>query len=70
LMGAGRALGRYDLRLGADHRGERLNAVYRENVDETTILSELDTLFARYGAQRESAEAFRDFVRRAGVLEG
>ncbi|HEX4171388.1 MAG TPA: NADPH-dependent assimilatory sulfite reductase hemoprotein subunit, partial [Acetobacteraceae bacterium] len=66
----GRALGRYDLRLGADDRGERLNAVYRENVDEATILSELDTLFARYGAEREPAEGFGDFVSRAGVLEG
>jgi sulfite reductase (NADPH) hemoprotein beta-component len=66
----GRALGRYDLRLGADDRGERLNAVYRENVDEATILSELDALFARYGAEREPSEAFGDFVRRVGVLDG
>ena len=66
----GRAIGRYDLRLGADDRGERLNALYRENVDETTILSELDALLARYGAEREPSEAFGDFVRRAGVLEG
>jgi sulfite reductase beta subunit-like hemoprotein len=29
----GRAVGRYDLRLGADSRGERLNALYRENID-------------------------------------
>src|SRR5699024_5977285 len=28
----GRAVGRYDLRLGADHRGERLNGLYRENI--------------------------------------
>src|SRR5579859_3003201 len=37
----GRGPGRYDLRLGADFRGERLNQVYRENVDETAILEAL-----------------------------
>jgi sulfite reductase (NADPH) hemoprotein beta-component len=30
----GKAPGRYNLMLGADHRGQRLNALYRENIDE------------------------------------
>lgn len=65
----GRALGRYDLRLGADDRGERLNASYRENIDEATILCELDELFRRYAAEHAAAEGFGDFIRRSGVLE-
>ena len=60
----GRALGRYDLRLGADNRGERLNTVYRENIDELAVLGELDALFARYTGERVHGESFGDFVRR------
>lgn len=64
----GRALGRYDLRLGADDHGERLNALYRENIDEAAILGALDTLFARYAAERKAGEPFGDFVCRTGLL--
>jgi len=64
----GRGPGRYDLRLGADFRGERLNRVYRENIDETAILGALDPLFARYAAERNDAEGFGDFLLRVGVL--
>ncbi|GAA0716719.1 NADPH-dependent assimilatory sulfite reductase hemoprotein subunit [Dokdonella soli] len=64
----GRAPGRYDLRLGADFRGQRLNRPYRENVTETAILEALDPLFARYAAERATDEGFGDFLLRAGVL--
>ncbi len=64
----GRGPGRYDLRLGADFRGERLNQVYRENIDEAAILDALDPLFARYAAERSDAEGFGDFLLRAAVL--
>ena len=64
----GRAPGRYDLRLGADFTGQRLNRPYRENVDETAILETLDALFARYAAERLQDEGFGDFLLRSGVL--
>jgi sulfite reductase (NADPH) hemoprotein beta-component len=64
----GRAPGRYDLRLGADHRGQRLNAPYRENIDEAAVLAALDPLFARYAGERAGDEAFGDFLVRAGVV--
>ena len=64
----GRAPGRYDLRLGADFRGQRLNQVYRENVDEAALLDALDRLFARYAGERAPDEHFGDFLVRAGVL--
>src|SRR3546814_20337945 len=56
------------LRLGADFAGQRLNQVYRENVDEAAILGALDPLFARYAAERGGAEGFGDFLLRTGVL--
>ena len=64
----GRAPGRYDLRLGADFAGQRMNVVHRENVDEATILEALEPLFASYAAARASGEGFGDFLLRSGVL--
>jgi sulfite reductase (NADPH) hemoprotein beta-component len=64
----GRGPGRYDLRLGADFSGQRLNQVHRENVDEAAILDTLDPLFARYAAERGEGEGFGDFLLRAGIL--
>ena len=64
----GRGPGRYDLRLGADFSGQRLNQVYRENIDEAAILEALDPLFARYAAERTQGEGFGDFLLRAGIL--
>lgn len=64
----GRAVERYDLRLGADHRGERLNATYLENVDEARILEALDGLFGRFAREREPDEHFGDFIARTGVV--
>ncbi|MFC3339979.1 assimilatory sulfite reductase (NADPH) hemoprotein subunit [Paracandidimonas soli] len=64
----GRAPGRYDLRLGADFSGERLNRIYRENIDEAAILGELDGLFAGYATDRRPQEGFGDFLVRTGVV--
>ncbi len=64
----GKAPGRYNLMLGADHRGERLNTLYRENVDEVGILGALDPLLERYALERHDNEYFGDFLLRAGVV--
>ncbi|GLQ98412.1 assimilatory sulfite reductase (NADPH) hemoprotein subunit [Dyella mobilis] len=64
----GRAIGRYDLRLGADFAGQRLNRVLRENIDEAEILRELDELFTRYAKERDAQERFGDFLVRSGLL--
>ena len=64
----GKAPGRYNLMLGADARGQRLNQMYRENIDENEILNVLDPLFARYAGERESTERFGDFLLRAGLV--
>jgi sulfite reductase (NADPH) hemoprotein beta-component len=64
----GKAPGRYNLMLGADARGERLNRLYRENITEAEILATLDALFARYAKERNADEAFGDFVMRKVLL--
>jgi sulfite reductase (NADPH) hemoprotein beta-component len=64
----GKAPGRYNLHLGGDGQGRRLNTLYRENIDEAAILGELDGLFARWAAERSPGERFGDFSRRAGIV--
>lgn len=64
----GKAPGRYNLMLGGSHHGQRLNTLYRENIDEADILAALDPLLARYAAERLPAEPFGDFLHRAGVV--
>jgi sulfite reductase (NADPH) hemoprotein beta-component len=64
----GKAPGRYNLMIGADHRGQRLNTLYRENIDEAAIHAALDPLFARYATERGAGERFGDFLVRAGVV--
>jgi sulfite reductase (NADPH) hemoprotein beta-component len=64
----GKAPGRYNLMLGADHRGQRLNTLHRENIDEAAILDVLDPLFADYAAQAQDDEGFGDFLVRQGIV--
>jgi sulfite reductase (NADPH) hemoprotein beta-component len=64
----GKAPGRYNLHLGGDGLGQRLNVLYRDNVDEATILAELDAAFARFAAERAPDERFGDFAWRAGLV--
>lgn len=64
----GKAPGHYNLYLGGGFSGQRLNKLYRENINEATILAELTPLIQRYAAEREDGEPFGDFVIRVGVI--
>ena len=58
----GKALGKYNLYLGAGFAGERLNCLYRENIGEQEILDALRPIFEHYAQDREPGERFGDFV--------
>lgn len=60
----GTAPGHYNMHLGGDHEGTRLNKLYKENLDEATILSELDLLFRLYKKEKATGEKFGDFALR------
>ena len=62
----GKAPGRYNLHLGGDARGQRLNVLYRENLDEPAFLEILDGLFESFAAERHAEERFGDFLWRTG----
>jgi sulfite reductase (NADPH) hemoprotein beta-component len=60
----GTAPNEYNLLLGGDRFGTRLNRLYKKQLKEAEILVELDALFARYVAERTIDETFGDFTNR------
>jgi sulfite reductase (NADPH) hemoprotein beta-component len=60
----GTAPNEYNLLLGGDRFGTRLNRLYKKQLKEAEILAELDALFARYVAERLVNETFGDFTDR------
>jgi sulfite reductase (NADPH) hemoprotein beta-component len=65
----GKAPGKYNLLLGADRGGQKLNRLYQENIDEAQILAALEPLLRRYAQERGDGEGFGEFLYRAGILD-
>ncbi|MFT6928405.1 MAG: sulfite reductase (NADPH) hemoprotein beta-component [Psychromonas sp.] len=64
----GKAPGRYNLYLGGNNNGTRLPKMYKENIDEATIITILDELIGRWAVERQQDECFGDFSIRAGIV--
>lgn len=64
----GTAPGKYNMHLGGDRIGERLNKIYKENIGEEEILRTLDHLFREYAAGKNDKETFGDFALRMQVV--
>ncbi len=64
----GTSYGIYNMHIGGDRLGERLNIKFKENLNEEGILKELDTLFALYSTKRTASETFGDFVLREKIV--
>jgi sulfite reductase (NADPH) hemoprotein beta-component len=60
----GKAPGRYQLWLGGNASGTRLNRVYRETVKDPDMENELRPLLIRWRDERRSGERFGDFSAR------
>lgn len=60
--------GQYNLMLGGDRFGNRLNRLYKEKLSEPEILTELDSLFSQYVSGKTDQETFGDFADR--ILTG
>ena len=60
----GTSSGHYNLMLGGDRYGTRLNKIYKEKVNEIEILNELDKIFEVYTKERNLNETFGDFTNR------
>ena len=57
----GTAYGLYNLHIGGDRLGLRLNKKFKENLNEDQILQTLDELFFIYANEKIENETFGDF---------
>jgi len=64
----GTGAGKYNLYLGGDNPGLRLNKLYKENLVESEILVELDLLFEKYSKEKMMNEKFGDFSVRTRLV--
>ena len=64
----GKGPGKYNMYLGSNLGGTRIPKLYKENLGEQDILTEIDSLSARWAQERNSNEAFGDFAIRAGIV--
>jgi sulfite reductase (NADPH) hemoprotein beta-component len=64
----GTAYGKYNVYLGADTSGKRLNKIYKQNLEEPEILNTLDELFGDFSNNRNASESFGDYVVRKQIV--
>ncbi|MCV9878542.1 assimilatory sulfite reductase (NADPH) hemoprotein subunit [Brenneria izbisi] len=65
----GKAVGRYNLHLGGNREGTRIPRMYRENINETEILGEIDRLIGLWAKDRLENEGFGDFTIRSNIIK-
>ncbi|KML65327.1 assimilatory sulfite reductase (NADPH) hemoprotein subunit [Pectobacterium peruviense] len=65
----GKAMGRYNVHLGGNREGTRIPRMYRENINETEILAEIDRLVGLWAQDRQQNEGFGDFVIRTNIIK-
>ncbi len=65
----GKSPGHYNVYLGGNFNGSRLNTLYRETLTEEEILAELRPIIADFAANRENGEHFGDFIIRKKYVE-
>jgi sulfite reductase (NADPH) hemoprotein beta-component len=65
----GKAPNTYNMYLGGSRKGERLNKLYLENLQEEDILKEVKPMIKKYALERDNDEPFGDWVIRAGYVK-
>ena len=65
----GKSIGHYNLYLGGNLNGTRLNTLYKETLSEEEILAELRPIIADFSENRQVGEGFGDFVIRRGYVQ-
>ena len=64
----GKGPGKYDMYLGGNHGGTRIPKLYKDSIDEATILAEINQLVEHWSKERNADEGFGDFTIRAGIV--
>ena len=66
----GKAPGRYQVWLGGDVTGTRLNRVWKETIKEADLETEFRPVFTRFARERPAGERFGDWCQRVLLKEG
>lgn len=64
----GTAYGKYNMLLGGDTLGKRLNKIYKENIEEEEILNSLNLLLRDFSDNKNFNEPFGDYVLRKKIV--
>jgi len=64
----GTSYGKYNMHIGADAVGKRLNKLYKENIEEPEILESLDVLLKDFCINKNFNEPFGDYVLRKKIV--
>ena len=65
----GKAPNTYNIMLGGGYHGNRLNKLYRSNVNDKDICGILKPLFKQWALERNEAEHFGDFLIRKDIIK-
>ncbi|PPI88458.1 sulfite reductase subunit beta [Candidatus Pantoea edessiphila] len=65
----GKAIGRYNLHIGGNRIGTRIARMYRENIKEDEIISNISKLIECWAKEGYKEENFGDFVIRIGIVK-
>ena len=65
----GKAPGTYNMYLGADFVGQRLNTLFAESVNEDQIIQILTPILGRFAQERTKGEKFGDFLVRTKIVK-
>lgn len=65
----GKAPNTYNIVLGGGYHGNRLNKLYRSNVNDKDICGILKPLFKKWALERSEAEHFGDFLIRKDIIK-
>jgi sulfite reductase (NADPH) hemoprotein beta-component len=66
----GKAPGRYQVWLGGNTAGTRLNRIWKDVIKDTEIETELRPVLAQFAKERAAGERFGDWCDRAFLQEG
>jgi sulfite reductase (NADPH) hemoprotein beta-component len=65
----GKAPGRYQVWLGGDPAGTRLNRIWKDMIKDVDIETELRPVLARFAKERNPGERFGDWCQRVFLKE-
>lgn len=65
----GKAVGRYNLHVGGNRKGDRIPKIFKENITLDECMKTIDGWIAEWAQHRQEDEGFGDFAIRHGIIQ-